>query len=299
MEPTSKSNARTLDGAADDHGLCAFTCARGYCPSLCADPDLGQATDLWQAGYFVPEYSIEEDDVFPSILSTDTTCDPSVRPQTLDDLVKVMNDDTYNPVCRNLWALRILSDSLDSFQADYTDALSGYDSVFGCYVDYVKESINPQLTSYMDFDTGAGNKFFTCSWTVQSRTREGPCPPADKFWQQQASWSVTYTLSDADGFYAAVEKDLGIEKDWISFGNWQQTPDSECADAPDWRPKTPKISCRNQLLYKKGIPVSSNNVKVSNPKDVIEAAMPSISDLSMRVLNMYVMAGLGYAEDNR
>ncbi|KAI8297899.1 Mutanase [Colletotrichum sp. SAR11_59] len=297
MEPTSKSNARTLDGAADDHGLCAFTCARGYCPSLCADPDLGQQTDLWMAGYFVPEYSIEEDDVYPSILSADTTCDPSVRPQTLDDLVKIMNDDTYNPVCRNLWALRILSDSLDSFQADYKDALNGYDSVFGYYVDYVKESINPQLTAYMDFDTGAGNKFFTCSWTVQSRTREGPCPPADKFWQQQASWSVTYTLSDADGFYAAVEKDLGIEKDWISFGNWQQTTDSECADAPDWRPKTPKISCRKQLLYKKGIPVSSNNVKVSNPKDVIEAAMPSIGDLSMRVLNMYVMAGLGYAED--
>ncbi|KAK1847219.1 alpha-glucanase [Colletotrichum chrysophilum] len=295
MEPTSKSNARTLDGTADDHGLCAFNCARGHCPSICADPDLGQATDLWQAGYFVPEYNIEEDDVYPSILSADTTCDPSVRPKTLNDLVKVMNDDTYNPVCRNIWALRILSDSLDSFQADYKDALSGYDAVFGYYADYVKQRISPQLESYMDFDTGRGNEFFTCSWTVRSRTREGPCPPADKFWQQSESWSVTYTLSDPDGFYAAVQQDLGIEKDWISFGDWHQT--GECVDAPDWRPPGTKVHCREAQLYKKGLPVSSNNVKVSNPKDVIEAALPSISDLSMRVLNMYIMAGLGYADD--
>lgn len=200
-------------------------------------------------------------------------------------------------MCWNRWALRILSDSLDSFQADYVSALEGYDSVFGYYVDYVKQSINPQLTVYMDFDTGLGNKFFTCSWTVQSRTREGPCPPADKFWQQTVSWSVTYTLADPDGFYAAVEKDLGIEKDWISFGNWQQTTNSECADAPDWRSTTPKISCREVHLYKKGIPVSSNNVHVSDPKDVIEAALPSIQELSMRVLGFYVMTGLGYADD--
>ncbi|KAF5528333.1 Mutanase [Colletotrichum aenigma] len=286
---------RHLDGTANDHGLCAFNCARGHCPSICADPDLGQATDLWQAGYFVPEYNIEEDDVYPSILSADTTCDPSVRPKTLDDLVKVMNDDTYNPVCRNLWALRILSDSLDSFQADYKDALSGYDAVFGYYADYVKQRISPQLESYMDFDTGRGNEFFTCSWTVRSRTREGPCPPADKFWQQSESWSVTYTLSDPDGFYAAVQQDLGIEKDWISFGDWHQI--GECVDAPDWRPPGTKVHCREAQLYKKGLPVSSNKVKVSNPKDVIEAALPSISDLSMRVLNMYVMAGLGYADD--
>ncbi|KAE9574534.1 hypothetical protein CGMCC3_g9244 [Colletotrichum fructicola] len=297
LEATSTSNATTVDGAADDHGLCAFSCARDFCPSICAEGDEEDPTDLWAAGYFVPEYSIEDDDVYPISLASFAQCDPAVRPKTLDDLVKSIDDDSYNAVCWNRWALRILSDSLDSFQADYASALEGYDSVFGYYVDYVKQSINPQLTAYMDFDTGLGNKFFTCSWTVQSRTREGPCPPADKFWQQTVSWSVTYTLADLDGFYAAVEKDLGIEKDWISFGNWQQTTNSECADAPDWRSTTPKISCREVRLYKKGIPVSSNNVHVSDPKDVIEAALPSIQELSMRVLGFYVMTGLGYADD--
>ncbi|KAI8165718.1 hypothetical protein K4K54_008207 [Colletotrichum sp. SAR 10_86] len=297
LEATSTSNATTVDGAADDHGLCAFSCARDFCPSICAEGDEEDPTDLWAAGYFVPEYSIEDDDVYPISLASFAQCDPAVRPKTLDDLVKSIDDNSYNAVCWNRWALRILSDSLDSFQADYASALEGYDSVFGYYVDYVKQSINPQLTAYMDFDTGLGNKFFTCSWTVQSRTREGPCPPADKFWQQTVSWSVTYTLADPDGFYAAVEKDLGIEKDWISFGNWQQTTNSECADAPDWRSTTPKISCREVRLYKKGIPVSSNNVHVSDPKDVIEAALPSIQELSMRVLGFYVMTGLGYADD--
>ncbi|WYZ38473.1 hypothetical protein EsH8_III_000387 [Colletotrichum jinshuiense] len=297
LEPTIKSNATTYDGVADDHGLCAFSCSRDYCPSPCVEGDGDHPTDLWEAGYFVPEYSIEEDDIYPSAMSSYAQCDPSARPKTLDDLIKGIDNNSFNAVCRNRWALRILSDSLDSFQADYADALKGYDSVFGYYIDYVKQSITPQLESYMNFDTGPGNKFFTCSWTVSSRTRQGPCPPADKFWQQSASWSVTYTLSDSVGFYEAVERDLGIEKDWISFGEWHQTTDGECIEMSDKPINTPKPPCRKARLFKKGFPVSSSNVHVSDPKDVIEAALPSIQELSIRVLGLYAMAGLGLADD--
>ncbi|WDK22986.1 glycosyl hydrolase family 71 [Colletotrichum graminicola] len=36
LEPTSSSDARTVDGAPEDHGLCAFACARENCPGYCA-----------------------------------------------------------------------------------------------------------------------------------------------------------------------------------------------------------------------------------------------------------------------
>ncbi|KAK1985397.1 glycosyl hydrolase family 71-domain-containing protein [Colletotrichum cereale] len=296
LEPTSTSNATTYDGAPNDHGLCAFSCARDYCPSPCAEGDEDDPTDLWKAGYYVPEYSIDDDEVYPSMLASYAQCDPGVRPRTLDDLIEGIENNNFNAACWNLWALRILSDSLDGFQADYADALNGYDSVFGYYTDYIKQSINPQLQSYMNFDDGPGNKFFTCSWTVEGRTRQGPCPPADKFWQQSVSYTVKYTLSDSDGFYQAVLRDLGIEKDWISFGEWHQT-DGECIDPPDWKPHGPKTPCRRARHFKEGIPVSSNNVHVSDPKDVVEAALPSIQELSIRVLGLYAMAGLGYADD--
>ncbi|KAK1990526.1 hypothetical protein LX36DRAFT_592420 [Colletotrichum falcatum] len=43
IEPTETSNARTMDGATDDHGLCAFSCARGTCPSICVGKRLSSS----------------------------------------------------------------------------------------------------------------------------------------------------------------------------------------------------------------------------------------------------------------
>ncbi|GKT74274.1 alpha-glucanase [Colletotrichum tofieldiae] len=295
LEPTSSSDARTLDGAPEDHGLCAFACARGHCPGLCAS---GDETDLWEAGYYPPDYNVDEDEIYPSAMVSFAACDPDTRPATLDDLIDGISKGSYNPACYDRWALRILSDSLDNFQSDYQDALKGYDDLFGYYAEYVEDSINPQLMTYMNLDGGAGNKFFTCSWTIRTKTKTGPCPPSEQFWKLKESWSLVYTLHDADGFYEAVERDLGIEKDWISFGEWHQGIDKECLDEPDWRTKTPKMPCRKMQLSKNGIPVKSGNVKVSNPKDVIEAAMPNIEMLSSRLLGAYTMVVMGYADDS-
>ncbi|KAK2012102.1 hypothetical protein LZ32DRAFT_618527 [Colletotrichum eremochloae] len=241
---------------------------------MCAS---GEETDLWKAGYYVPDYDVAEDELYPGAMASFATCDPDSRPATLDDLIAGINKGSYNPARYNRWALRILSDLLDNFQSDYQDALKDYDDLFGY--------------------GGPGNKFFTCSWTISSDTETGPCPPSKQFWKLKESWTLGYTLSDADGFYEAVERDLGIEKDWISFGEWHQTTDSECLDEPDWRIHTPKVPCRKMRLYKTGIPVKSGNIKVSNPKDVIEAAIPNIEMLSIRLLSTYAIIVMGYADD--
>ncbi|KAK2038862.1 hypothetical protein LZ31DRAFT_588081 [Colletotrichum somersetense] len=294
LEPTSSSDARTVDGAPEDHGLCAFACARGHCPGMCAS---GDETDLWKAGYYVPEYDAAEDELYPSAMASFAACDPDARPTTLDELLDGISKGSYNPACYDRWALRILSDLLDNFQSDYQDALRDYDDLFGYYAEYVEGTINPQLMAYMDLDGGPGNRFFTCSWKIASKTKSGPCPPSEQFWKLGESWKIDYKLIDADGFYEAVERDLGIEKDWISFGEWHQTTDSECIDAPDWRPHGPKTPCRKMQLYKTGIPVKSGTVKVPDPKDVIEAAMPNIELLSTRLLSAYAIVVMGYADD--
>ncbi|KAK1954550.1 hypothetical protein LY78DRAFT_686856 [Colletotrichum sublineola] len=262
LELTSSSDARTVDGAHEDHGLCAFACARGHCPGMCAS---GEETDLWKAGCYVPDYDVAEDELYPGAMASFATCDQDSRPATLDDPIDGINKGSYNPACYNRWALQ--------------------------------DSINSQLMKYMDLDGGPGNKFFSCSWTISSDTETGSCPPSKQFWKLKESWTLDYTLGDADGFYEAVERDLGIEKDWISFGEWHQTTDSECLDEPDWRIHTPKVPCRKMRLYKTGIPVESGNIKVSNPKDVIEAAIPNIEMLSIRLLSTYAIIVMGYADD--
>ncbi|KAK1972908.1 hypothetical protein LY78DRAFT_675805 [Colletotrichum sublineola] len=290
IEPTEASNARTMDGAPDDHGLCAFSCARGTCPSICVSSD---DSDPWANGYYLPDYSVEDDEIYEA--GTIDRCDPSTRPTTLDDLISGIESEAYERECWNRWAVWILSDSLDNFPQNYADVSEDYDDVFEYYVEWVKERITPSLASYMDLDTGEGNKYFTCTWTTSGRTKSGPCPPSEKFWQLQQSWSVKYTLSDPDGFYEAVQRDLGIEKAWIKFGEWHDF--GECMDTGDKPIKGPSTPCRKMKRSKTGLPIKGDDVQVSNPKDVVEAAMPSVSSLSLRTLGTFYAIMAGYVDN--
>lgn len=290
LEPTETSNSRTMDGAPDDHGLCAFSCARGNCPSMCVGSDDSDPESL---GYYLPEYSVEDDEIYPE--GVIDNCDPKTRPKTLDELINGIESETYERGCWNRWAVWILSDSLDNFPQNYATVAKDYDAVFGYYVEWVKERITPSLQSYMDLDTGEGNKYFTCAWTISGRTRSGPCPPSEKFWQLQQSWSLEYTLSNPDGFYEAIERDLGIEKSWVKFGEWHDN--GECIDTGDKPIKGPKTPCRKMRRSKTGIPVKGDDVKVTNPKDVVEAAMPSVSSLSLRTLGTFYAMMEGMVDD--
>ncbi|KAF6827578.1 alpha-glucanase [Colletotrichum musicola] len=290
LEPTETSDVRTMEGAPDDHGLCAFSCARGTCPSICVGSEY---SDPWANGYYLPEYSVEDDEIYPE--GVIDHCDPTTRQKTLDDLIDGIESEAYERVCWNRWAVWILSDSLDNFPQNYAEVSKDYDDAFGYYIEWVKERITPSLQSYMDLDTGEGNKYFTCAWTTSGRTRSGPCPPSEKFWQLQQSWSFQYTLSDPDGFYEAIERDLGIEKSWVKFGEWHDN--GECIDTGDRPIKGPKTPCRKMKLSKTGIPVMGDDVRVTNPKDVLQAAMPSVSSLPLRTLGAFYAMMVGYVDD--
>ena len=166
--------------------------------------------------------------------------------------------------------------------ANYQKELKGYDKAFSHSSDYIKDNINPRLEEYLNLDKGQGNKFFTCDWTAGTHKGIGKCPPKDKFWKDNQSWEITYTLDDEDGFFTAIEKDLGIMKEWFLFGKWDDQ--YACEDLGEAMPQpgsnstTPRGPCRKLFHKRFNFPrkIDSKKITVANPKEVIEKAYTNI-----------------------
>lgn len=222
--------------------------------------------------------------------NVDLSCHPEKQPKTLDDLVKSL--DSIESICWNIYAMAILQDVLDSALDDYTTAAEGYDDKFNYYVKWVKENISPSLKRYLDPDNGPGNKYFDCTWEVQGRTHpKTSCPGPSNYWSDmEVDTTVTYELKDADGFYAAVENDLGISKDWIKFDESDEP--YTCAPNNNDNPGGSNPPCRKVYFKRKNFPVQSDNVDVANPKDVIQSASTNITELQLTMLGGYALLAM-------
>jgi hypothetical protein len=200
------------------------------------------------------------------VADLDISCDPAENPGDLNSLIN--NMDSIEPRCWNQFAMDILMDTLDGVLDNYTTVSVGYDDVYSYYVQWVQDMIGPSLHDYMDFDTGKGNKYFSCSWTWGVSKGSSKCPPSAHIWQagESSAWTVTYTLDDAEGFYAAVEADLGIEQAWIKFGEYKEPV--TCADDESDRPGGGNHPCRRITNKREGFPIKADSVTVSNPKEV-------------------------------
>ncbi|KAI3396828.1 hypothetical protein diail_11657 [Diaporthe ilicicola] len=261
--------------------MCAFACSRGYCPDSCNDPD---ADDEPRFPDWLDPSMIEDGDWITD--DSGVFCDFSSKPGSLDELLGLLDPNKISPICWNVFASDIQQDMLDQALDDYQSVLDGYDSVFGYYVDWVKDSITPALRKYMDLDGGPGNAYFSCDWTWGTRKGSGACPPSEQFWkstQELQAWSVTYTLVDSNGFYDAILQDLGIDEKWVKFGD--DTDEYACADQGD----TPvhggtSPPCRRVYHKYYSIPIHGDSVTVSNPKDMVQAAMPNITALQTTLL---------------
>jgi hypothetical protein len=222
--------------------------------------------------------------------NVDLSCDPAKQPKALDDLVKSL--DSIESICWNIYAMAILQDTLDSALDDYTTAAEGYDDKFNYYVKWVKENISPSLKSYLDPDNGPGNKYFDCTWEVQGRTHpKTSCPGPSNYWSDvEVDTTVTYELKDADGFYAAVENDLGISKDWIKFDESDEP--YTCAPNNNDNSGGSNPPCRKVYFKRKNFPVQSDNVNVANPKDVIQSASTNITELQLTMLGGYALLAM-------
>ncbi|KAL6901286.1 hypothetical protein GGI43DRAFT_383617 [Trichoderma evansii] len=96
---------------------------------------------------------------------------------------------------------------------------------------------------------------------------------------EDAAPNTTFKLENEDSFYKAIYDDYGIEKDWIEFGNTH-------------------VYLKNGCQYSDDINKCANDdVKVSNPKDIIGDTDDKSRDLLSRLNVLITMADYDGLED--
>jgi len=241
---------------------------------------------------------------------TDTSCDPAKRPKTLEDLSNAAG--SIEPSCWDMYALSILQDDLSQALTDYQNAVGDYDNNFGYYADYIKDSIDPRLQGYMAFGKGDGNKFFDCTYkSGASAYKTVKCTDMDSFWEAPSGgWDVTYKLRDEQGFFDALDKDLGIQRDWVTFGDWDEgyscepDPNGHTGGGPGGSngqgggSGTGVPICHEDLERRHGFPMKGGDIKVTSPKDIIVAAHDNITALQHTMFAGYAQMRLATYDAN-
>ncbi|KAI1345812.1 glycoside hydrolase family 18 protein [Xylaria sp. FL0043] len=201
--------------------------------------DLNEFVDGSGVDDYDPDYVAEIDDAYFM------ECD--AKYSSLDELMSMKSSIPSYCVDKYLIdvEIKIMKDALDKY-----DALidGGYDDKFNIYKDYTIEQVPVQINAFMG--NGHADDFFQCSET-RYRTccsschyatcledcdksancmtgygaQDVTCPTVYKDGSQGIDYfntevpNVTYTLKNSDGFYSAITKDYGVEKDWIKFGD--------------------------------------------------------------------------------
>jgi chitinase len=242
---------------------------------------------------------------------------------TLDDLVS--KKDNISPRCASQYMLVAIGTLLDDTLTSYDSVKNDYDGKFGYYSQYINDLINPQLENWMDnFDKnedtkqGLGNQYFNCKYKRRgedaddSHTYDGPCPvPFDVMsdrpqYDPDVSFEIEYTLEDKDGFEKALTQDLGISLDWIKWEDWDGYDRCEAGtgggtSGPDARMTTVNGSvleeragpCVKVVHMHKGYPRKADSITITDPKTVMEKAMPTIDGLKNQLMEGMVAISLG------
>jgi hypothetical protein len=283
LDPITKSNATSLAG--NDAGLCAWACSRNYCPSeICYDP----GTNLNDTDYG-PYYNATEEEYYDFFDPGGMSCEPSLAPTTLDDLVNAVNANSVPILCWNQWALQILFNSLKDIQPEYQSAADGYDDLFTAYQGWVIAKIPDQLEAFMYEYNGAGNAYFDCVLKVEGRTLSGACDTLDlqdQIGGESGNWEIDYTLRDSNGFYAALLNQTGIEQDWVTFGTSIVT--GECTtDGGGDHVGVGTRPCGRITHKKVNVPQAASSISVANPKTIVQAALANMTVLQNTLVGAY------------
>ncbi|KAF7914001.1 uncharacterized protein EAF01_000407 [Botrytis porri] len=114
-------------------------------------------------------------------------------------------ESTIPSQCWSRWTLSILLETLGNLQYGYNISVKGFDDKFGYYAQWVKDSVGPALSDFMDVGTGQCNAFFDCRWIAGGTgTATVPCTQISSLNSASESWNLEYTLTDSNGFYVAV-----------------------------------------------------------------------------------------------
>jgi glucan 1,3-beta-glucosidase len=231
-----------------------------------------------------------DDDISEVCIGT-PKCDLSRTFDTLDAVKAVSG--SFAPGCADLYSIRALQSMLQASVDQFVSANSGYDAVYGYYVEAVNGFVRSGLLNFMGQD-GAGNQYFTCAFHIVgvpgSKTTTHQCPITHNEIGFNPAYTITYTLNDSDGFFNALQTQLGIQKDWVKFGV-QYTP-NPCT--------TPNSVCSDRGISLNNFPTAADKITVSNPKDTVTAAMANITatqnSIFARELDM--LSGQWYGSTN-
>ncbi|KAK0705051.1 hypothetical protein B0H67DRAFT_498289 [Lasiosphaeris hirsuta] len=211
------------------------------------------------------------------------------------DLDSIERDAETIPVnCRSLYTIEVLSLMLDQLVDKYHEVIKNYDGKFGYYADWVREMIDPALQDFMSWPKdGPGNKYFSCVFKDDTNTEKyrGKCPPPKDLRPQfrDEGYHLDYHLDDEKGFYDQLEKDKGIPKDWVKFGDYDTG--MKCTGPKGPPGKTDPCIPARQMH--KNYPLKADKVEVVDPKKIFDEALPNLDTLKDNIAMAYLGVGIG------
>ncbi|CAG1998794.1 unnamed protein product [Fusarium graminearum] len=235
---------------------------------------------------------------FGDLEPDDLSCDPDSWPTTLEDLASGI--ESVNSICRGMALMSILMSDLETAIEEYKDVSKNYDDAFGWYADWAKDTMDDRIEEFMAIGRGKGLKYMDCNWQSGGSSGEGPCDkatPIEKPGSSPGIRVIEFTMRDEKGFYNALLEETGIQKDWIE---WHEKD----ADTPDLCPPCvpgphPCEDCGINYAMRKNWPKrirDKSKIKIDNPKEILDEAMPSTDDLIDLAMESYMDMQLGISD---
>lgn len=103
-------------------------------------------------------------------------------------------------------------------------------------------------------------------------------------------YTITYTLDDSDGYFNALQSQLGIQKDWVKF-------DDQSTLMPCFVVNAPSTATGIDLV---NYHLAADTISVSNPKDTVTASMVNTTgtQFSMLASEIDTISGPWYGPTN-
>ncbi|KAF5664957.1 killer toxin alpha beta [Fusarium heterosporum] len=232
----------------------------------------------------------------------DLSCDSNSWPNTLEKLAN--NIDSINANCRAMATMSILVKDLIAAVDEYKDVSKNYNSAFGWYADWVKDGIDDRIEEFLAPARGKGLKYLDCEWHSPKGSDKGRC---DDTWPPRAPGGsngariITFTMRDEEGFYKALLEEAGIHKDWVEWVKDDAKPDlctckrvgvvEQCMPA-GCQPGRDYEMRHNWLRRIR----DKSKIEVSNPKKVLDEAIPSTDDLITVAISTFAEMRLGISD---
>ncbi|KAL5425231.1 hypothetical protein PMIN04_002728 [Paraphaeosphaeria minitans] len=245
-----------------------------------------------------------------------------------DDLDAVVEDKAnIQPHCTSEHLLVAMDGLLNDTLKKYDDVKNDYNGKFKYYSEYINDLINPKLEDWMDNSEkddstkkGLGNRFFNCRYQRKgdkASRYDGACPVPSGvmagtggIYDPDISFTIEYTLEDKYDFEKALVSEAGIQPGWIKWEDWDGYDRCEAGtggggSGPDARKFQADNSTQDNSTNIMGIPCipvthmhknfprKADSINITDPKTVMEKALPTIDGLRDQIKGAVLAITLG------